>query len=200
MTGLSSQPLPMTTEKQATGCTKPLVSILLSGYSYMMSHHSRCKHRPWHVHLLPSAMRTVSVTAWIMANRQLSFLEWWWGFMVYVSAVGSQLVSGLAELSSLLYITCVGQLWGVRLKSVIYWLRGCLKHFLKHMNFWKKVIKRYWKKVDPCSLYTQSNFSPSVINKARFGRFWIQTRQSSLCYFGRKYRPREPRNSLVNIK
>ena len=75
------------------------------------------------------------------------------------------------------------------LKSVIYWLRGCLKHFLKHMNFWKKVIKRYWKKVDPCSLYTQSNFSPSVINKARFGRFWIQTRQSSLCYCGRKYRP-----------
>ena len=80
VTGLSSQPLPMTTEKQSTGCTKPLVSILLSGYSYMMSHHSRCKHRPWHVHLLPSAMRTVSVTAWMMANRQLSFSEWWWGF------------------------------------------------------------------------------------------------------------------------
>ena len=24
--------------------------------------------------------RTVSVTAWMMANRQLSFSEWWWGF------------------------------------------------------------------------------------------------------------------------
>ena len=34
-------------EKQATTCcTKPLVSILLSGHSYMMSHHSCFKHQP----------------------------------------------------------------------------------------------------------------------------------------------------------
>ena len=75
-------------EKQATGCTKPLVSILLSGHSYMMSHHSCFKHQPWHVHLLQSAMRTVRVTVWMMTNRQLNFSEWW-GLMVYFSAVGS---------------------------------------------------------------------------------------------------------------
>ena len=33
-------------------------------------------------------MRTVSVTAWMMTNRQLSFSEWW-RLMVDVSAVGS---------------------------------------------------------------------------------------------------------------
>ena len=52
-------------------------------------------------HLLQSAMRTVCVTVWMKTNRQLNFSEWW-GLMVYVSAVGSQLVSGLAEWASLL--------------------------------------------------------------------------------------------------
>ena len=32
--------------------------------------------------------RTVSVTAWMITNRQLSFSEWW-GLIVYASAVGS---------------------------------------------------------------------------------------------------------------
>ena len=76
--------------------------ILQSGNSFMTSHHSHFKHRPWHDLLLPSAMRSVSVTVvWMMTHRQLSFSEWW-GLMVYVSAVGSQLVSRLAEWSSLL--------------------------------------------------------------------------------------------------
>ena len=106
MTGLSSQPLPMTTEKQAKGCTKPLVSILLSGYSYMMSHHSCFKHQPWHVHLLQSVMRTVRVTAWMMTNRQLSFSEWW-RLIVYISAVESA-ASAWTGRVSITFITCVG--------------------------------------------------------------------------------------------
>ena len=80
-------------EKQATGCTKPLISMLLSGHSYMMSHHQPFMFQT--LAMLPSAMRTVSVPVWMMTNRQLSFSEWW-RLMVYVSAVGSQLVSGLA--------------------------------------------------------------------------------------------------------
>ena len=100
----------LSAEKQGTGCTKPLASILLRGHSHMMSHHSCFKHRPWHVHLLPSAMRTVSVTAWMMTNRQLSFSEWW-GLMVYVSAVGSA-ASVWAGRVIITFITCVGQPWG----------------------------------------------------------------------------------------
>ena len=75
-------------EKQTTGCTKPLVSILLSGHSYVSSFTLQTPAMTWHL-VTKCHERTVSVTAWMMANRQLSFSEWWWGFMVYVSAVGS---------------------------------------------------------------------------------------------------------------
>ena len=53
-------------------------------------------------------LRTVSVTVWMMTNRQLSFSEWW-GLMVYVSAVGSA-ASAWAGRVSITFLSCVGQL------------------------------------------------------------------------------------------
>ena len=111
--------------RSSRGCDQPILSasphdswetsyrlhqvscILQSGNSFMTSHHSHFKHRPWHDLLLPSALRSVSVTVvWMMTHRQLSFSEWW-GLMVYVSAVGSA-VSAWAGRVSITFITCVG--------------------------------------------------------------------------------------------
>ena len=87
VTGFSSQPL-LSAETSYRLHQASCIHSAEWTFIYDVSHHSRFKHRPWHVHMLPSARRTVSVTAWMMTNRQLSFSEWW-GLIVYVSAVGS---------------------------------------------------------------------------------------------------------------
>ena len=108
VTGFSSQPL-LSAETSYRLHQASCIHSAEWTFIYDVSHHSRFKHRPWHVHMLPSARRTVSVTAWMMTNRQLSFSEWW-GLIVYVSAVGSA-ASAWAGRVSITFITCVGQLW-----------------------------------------------------------------------------------------
>ena len=81
--------------------------ILQSGNSFMTTHHSHFKHRPWHDLLLPSPMRSVSVTVvWMMTHRQLSFSEWW-RLIVYISAVESA-ASAWTGRVSITFIPCVG--------------------------------------------------------------------------------------------
>ena len=106
MTSLSSQPLPVTAEKQVTGCTKSLVFCRVEIHLWrLIIHISNTGHDMTSCYQVPCGLSVSLLYGWWHTDSSAS-LEWW-GLMVYVSAVGSA-ASAWAGRVSITFITFVG--------------------------------------------------------------------------------------------